>query len=206
MICCLPVSPGERLGQPDRLDDLAGLALIGRALERLGREELGADELLGDRRSAARLAGERVETGRHDADRVEARVGPEVLVLDRGRGVEHLAGQLVERDQLALEVAEARQLDLAGPVVDDRLLLELDVGELLDGVGQAGRVVVVGADGHQRAGPGDEAGGQDEGRSRTTRRIVPAVEPRRPFGRCPSARRRRWRLASVVCMGGRTIA
>ena len=36
-------------------------------------------------------------------------------------------GISVEGDDLALEVAEARQLDLAGPVVDDRLLLEVDV-------------------------------------------------------------------------------
>ena len=105
------------------------LALVRGALERLGRQEPGADELLGDRRGAARPAGDGVEAGRHDADGVEARVDPEVLVLDGGRRVEHLAGSLVERDELALEVAEAGELDLAGPVVDDRLLLELEVGE-----------------------------------------------------------------------------
>ena len=87
---------------------------------------------------------------------------PEVLVLDRGRRVEDLARQLVEGDELALEVAEPRQLDLAGPVVDDRLLLEVDVRERRDGVGQARRVVVVGAHGHERTRPGDQAGRQDE--------------------------------------------
>ena len=44
----------ERLGQPDRLDDLARLALVGRALERRGRQQPGPDELLGDGRGAAR--------------------------------------------------------------------------------------------------------------------------------------------------------
>ena len=152
----------ERLGQADRLDDLARLALVDRAVERLGREEAGADELLGDRRGAAGLARQRVEPGRHDADRVEAGVRPEVLVLDRGRRVDDLARQLVEGDELALQVAESGELDLAGPVVDDRLLLELDVRERRDGVGQAGRVLVVGADGDERTGPGDQAGRQDE--------------------------------------------
>ncbi len=130
MICLLAVLAREGLGQADRLDDLARLALVGGALERLGRQEPCADELLGDRRRATRPAGDRVEAGRHDAGRVEARVDPEVLVLDGGRGVDDLAGQLVEGDELALEVAEPGELDLAGPVVDDRLLLEIDVGEL----------------------------------------------------------------------------
>ena len=78
------------------------------------------------------LALQGVEAGRHDADRVEARVGPEVLVLDGGRRVDDLARQLVEGHELALQVAEAGQLDLAGPVVDDRLLLEVDVRERRD--------------------------------------------------------------------------
>ena len=55
MIACLPSSPGEGLGQADRLDDLPDLALVDRALEgRLGQEAV-ADELLGDRRAAPRL-------------------------------------------------------------------------------------------------------------------------------------------------------
>ena len=50
------------------------------------------------------------------------------------------------RHDLALQVAEAGQLDLAGPVVDDRLLGELDGLQARRGVRQARRVVVVGAD------------------------------------------------------------
>ena len=103
------------------------------------------------------LPGDGVEAGRDDARRVEARVDPEILVLDRGRRVDDLAGQLVVGDELALEVAETGQLDLAGPVVDDRLLLEGDVGEGRDRIRQAGGVVVVGAHGDDGAGPGQEA-------------------------------------------------
>ena len=71
-------------------------------------------------------------------------------------------GSSVEGDELALQVAEARELDLAGPVVEDRLLLEVDVGERGLRVGQPFGVVVVGADGHDRTGARERAGGQDE--------------------------------------------
>ena len=162
MICCLPASPGKAWVR--RIDWMISrdLALVGRALEGRRREEPGPDELLGDRRGAARTARDRVEAGRHDADRVEPGVDPEVLVLDRGRGVDDLARQLVEGDELALQVTEAGQLDLAGPVVDDRLLLELDVREGGDRVGQTGRVVVVGAHGQHHAAPREEAGGEEK--------------------------------------------
>ena len=153
---------GVGLGEADRLDDLARLALVGRALEGRRRQEPGANELLGDGRGAAGLAGDGVEAGRDDARRVEARVDPEVLVLDRGRRVDDLAGQLVVGHELALEVAEAGQLDLAGPVVDDRLLLEGDVGQGLDRIREAGGVVVVGPHGDDGAGPGQEATREDE--------------------------------------------
>ena len=56
MICLLAFLAREGLGQADRLDDLADLALVGGALEGLGREQPRADELLGDRRGAARPA------------------------------------------------------------------------------------------------------------------------------------------------------
>ena len=39
----------------------------------------------------------------------------------------HLARELVEGHELAPQVAEPGELDLAGPVVDDRLLLEVEV-------------------------------------------------------------------------------
>ncbi len=158
----LALLTGEGLGQPDRLDDLARLALVGRALEGRRWEEPGPDQLLGDRRGAARAALQRVEAGRHDAGRVEPRVDPEVLVLDRGRGVEDLAGQFVEGDEFALQVAEPCQLDLAGPVVEDRLLLEIDVGQRRDRVRQPLGVVVVGAHGDDRTGTGQGPGGQHE--------------------------------------------
>jgi hypothetical protein len=152
----------EGLCQADRLDDLASLALIEGALERRGREEPGPDELLRDRRSPARPSGDGVEAGRHDADRIEPRVDPEVLVLDRGRRVEDLAWQLIERDEFALEVTEPGQLDLPGPVVQDRLLFEVDIRQRCDRVGQAGGILVVRAHGDERPGPGEQAGGQDE--------------------------------------------
>ena len=124
MIFCLPCDTAVRLGQPDRLDDLLELAL-GRPVRVLdeGRvEQPLADELLGDGRRATTVAAERSERRRDDGDRVEARVVPERLVLDRGGRVEQDLRDLIELDDLALGVAEARQLDLAGPVVDDRLL------------------------------------------------------------------------------------
>ena len=58
--------------------------------------------------------GNGVETGRHDPERVEPGVDPEVLVLDRGGRVDDLARQLVEGDHFALQVTQARQFDLAG--------------------------------------------------------------------------------------------
>ena len=147
-----------------------------------------------------------VDPGRDDAGRVEARVDPEVLVLDRGRRVEDLAGQVVERDELALEVAEAGQLDLAGPVVDDRLLLEVDVGQRRDRVGQALGVVVVGAHGQDRPGTGERAEGQDEHHEddeersdRRSFRPVLAVGAGAPAGGAGASR-------GLVCICGRTIA
>jgi hypothetical protein len=66
----------ERLGQPDRLDDLLELALDGPAggLDQLGIEEPLADELLGDRRGAAGVAAQRVDAG--SDDRGARRFGP----------------------------------------------------------------------------------------------------------------------------------
>ena len=76
------------------------------------------------------------------------------------------AGSWSKVDELALELAEPGQLDLAGPVVDDRLLLELDVRRARRGVGQARGVVVVGADGERprrrpRGGPSEEDDEED---------------------------------------------
>ncbi len=159
---CLPLSPGIRLGQPDRLDDLADLALVGRVRERLRRQESGPDELLGDGRRASRPAGQRVEAGADDGRRVETGIRPEALVLDRRRRIEHLIGDACERRDLATQRAQACQLDLPGPVVDDRLLFEPEIVECLAGVGQALCVEVVRGHREQRPSAGRQDRHEDE--------------------------------------------
>ena len=157
------VLTGIGLGELGGLDDLAQLALVRLALECPLGEQAVAHELLGDRRGAARPAGDGVEAGREDADRVEARVRPELLVLDRGRRIEHLVGDVAERDDLAAERAEPGELDLAGAVVDDRGLLEVELVEDLLGIGQARGVLVVHAHGkHHAHEPGEERQGDDD--------------------------------------------
>src|SRR5829696_3994007 len=106
----------------------------------------------------ARMTRERVDRGGHEAREVEARVRPEVLVLDGGRRIEDLCWDLVEGDDLALELAEARQLDLAGPVGDERLLVERQIAQRVARVGQALAVVVVrgGNANHPRQADEDE--------------------------------------------------
>ena len=153
----------EVLGHPDRLDDLLELALGGpvRVLDERRIEQAGADELLGDRRGAARVAPERPERRGHDRDRVEPGVLPEGLVLDRGRRVEQHLRDLVEGHDLALGVAEPGQLDLAGPVVDDRLLGQDVVGQLrrvVEAVGQRD----VGADRRERDDRADSGEEQED--------------------------------------------
>jgi hypothetical protein len=112
------------LRQPVREHDLFGLALI-----RLARaQELLLDELLGDRRPAAHdLAGPDVGQSRpDDPARVEARVRPERLVLDRDRPLDELRRDVVERDvhpvaALIPQVGEER----APAVVDARVAAEV---------------------------------------------------------------------------------
>ena len=126
MIACLPSSPWARSAASRRIDWMISLSLrsIGpvAVLDELRVQEPCPDELLGDRRGAAAVAAQRVEPGGDDRHRVEAGVLPERLVLDRGRRVEQDRRDLLEGHDLALELAEAGQLDLAGPVVEDRLL------------------------------------------------------------------------------------
>ncbi len=119
----------ERLRQPDGLDDLLDLPLRrpARVLHEVRGQQAGTDELLGEGRRAATVAAQGVQSGRDDGDGIEPGVLPEGLVLDRGRRIEDDRRDLVERDDLALGVAEPRQLDLARPVVDDRLLGQDDV-------------------------------------------------------------------------------
>ena len=90
------------------------------------REQALPDELLGDRRGAARPAAERVDPRGDDADRVEARVLPEARVLDRRGGVDEDRRDVLERDDLAVELAEPRELHLVLAVPDDRLLGQHD--------------------------------------------------------------------------------
>ncbi len=136
----LPVLAGVGLGQADRLDDLADLAVIDGALERPRGEQLRAHELLRDRRRTTGLAAERVEAGRDDGADVEARVRPEVLVLDGRRRVDHLGRDLVEVQELAAQDAEACELDRTRAVIDDRGLLEL---EALEGGRRVGQIAAV---------------------------------------------------------------
>ena len=137
MICLLALLARVRLGHADRLDDLLDLALDDAAGPgRAPVEQALADELLGDRRGAAVAAAQRVEDGRHDADRVDAGVRPERLVLDRGRAHRSGSAGSVVGDGLAALAAEAGELDRAGAVVDDRFLLELEVVELASWVGR----------------------------------------------------------------------
>src|SRR6185369_1098271 len=72
----LALLAGVGLGQPERLDDLADLALLATAGERARRQEARPDELLGDRRAASRIAAQGVEGRRYEAADVEAGVRP----------------------------------------------------------------------------------------------------------------------------------
>ena len=154
----LALDAGILLGQPDRLDDLADLPLVDGVGEGLLGQEPRPDELLGDRRSAARPAVQGIDRGRDEAAEVEARVLPEVLVLRRGRRVEEVRREIVERHELAAQVAEPGALDLAGPVVDDRLLVEGEVREQGPGIVEA--TAVVGVRGHRAEG--DDGAGEDQ--------------------------------------------
>jgi hypothetical protein len=66
----------------------------------------------------------------------------------------------IQVGELAPEVAEASQFDLAGPVVDDRLLVERELAQHRLGIGQALAVVGVRGDHREQA----EQTGKDQGR------------------------------------------
>ncbi len=141
----------EHLGHPDRLDDLLELALDRpvRVLDEVFRKQPRPDQLLGDRRGATAVAADGIEAGRDDRHRVEARVVPERLVLDGGRRVEEDRRDLLVGHDLATLVAEAGQLGLAGPVVDDQFLDRRDRGQGTH-IWQAGGEAVVDADHGER--------------------------------------------------------
>ncbi len=85
-----------RLGQANRLDDLARLALVHAVRERTLGQEPSSHELLGDRGTTAVVALDRVDGRGRERDGIEARVLPERLVLDRRRGVHENRRDLVE--------------------------------------------------------------------------------------------------------------
>ena len=156
------VAGRQLLGQPDGLDDLLDLPLVGRAGQHVVRQEAGPDELLGDRGGAAGPARQAVDAGLEDGDRIEAGVLPEGVVLDAGGGIDQDRRQVAVLDERALLLAEPRQLHLAGRVVDDRLLVELDVVEQRLGVGETLAVDGVAADGHDKADEPDQKEGPEE--------------------------------------------
>ena len=165
MIAFLPSSPWNAC--VTRIDWMISLSL--RSAVRLGSwtssagEQARTDELLGDRRGAAAVAAQRVEAGRDDRDGIEAGVLPEGLVLDRRGGVDDDRRDLVERHDVALRVAEPRELHLAGPVVDDRLLGEdglVHVRGRLEVIRRERRVRADDRDRADRAEAGEE--GQDD--------------------------------------------
>ncbi len=150
------------LGEADRLDDLPDLALVG-GREGRRRQEPVAHELLGDRRRAAGVAAQRVEPGGDDAGRIEARVVPERLVLHGRGGVDDRRRELGERDHVTPLAGEGGQLDLAGPIEDARLLVELDVAQ--DVLRSGEPLAVVAERGDRPDEPDDarhEEGGEEE--------------------------------------------
>ncbi len=158
----LAIPAGEGLGQADRLDDLPDLPLIGGG-EGRSRQEPVAHELLGDRRRAASVARDRVDRCRDDAGRIEARVVPEGLVLDRRRRVDRHGRDLVVGDDVAAFPGEGREEHLPGTVVDAGLLVEADAAEDLLGVGETLAVVGEGGDGtHEPHDARDTEGGEQE--------------------------------------------
>ena len=110
-----------------------------------------AHELLGDRRAAAVVAVDGVDGGGDEADRVEAGVVPERLVLDGRGGVDEGGRDLVEGDHRPAVVAELRELDLVAPVEHGRLGREVQLVERLLGILEVFREVRVPGDRRQCA-------------------------------------------------------
>ena len=94
------------------------------------------------------------------ASGIEAGVLPEGLVLDGRRGVDERRRDVVEGHELAAVGAEAGQQDLAGPVADGRLLVELDGLEGLLRIRQVLGEVRVAGDGGRGAGDAEQERGR----------------------------------------------
>ena len=204
MICRLPVVPGILLGQPDRLDDLADLALVAAAFEGALREEPGAHELLGDRGCAAAVAAGGVDRRRDDADRVEAGVLQNVLSSTAVVASTSHGGSWSKC---------RRPRDWSGrsgparPCRSDRRRSSARSKSRLSSrsrrVGQA-----LAVDSRSAADRGDEPdeAEQEEGPKRNNgKRDGDLWRPRHAVGR-PPFRRWRWRRARLVFMRSGTIA
>ena len=136
----------------------------------------------------------------HDPERVEPRVVPERLVLDRGGCVDELGRDLVKGYQIAAIAPQRRKQDLAGAIVDGRLLLEVDclqrVGRLRqargdrpeDREGDAGRERA----GHEER---DHEHAGDGGKTQP-RGSMPVGSVSRPTAPLPSSTRLAWPVGS----------
>src|SRR6266550_2797093 len=107
------------------------------AADRLfGRQELLLGQLLRDGAATTDdpAGADVVERGADDADEVEAGVRVEALVLDRNSRLDRDRRDVLELDRKAVVamVADVRQHDLAGAVVDDRVARERGGVEALD--------------------------------------------------------------------------
>ena len=125
--------------QPERLDDLLGLAHVAvRAGHDVLRQEARPDELLGDRRRAALAdAGRVLGDGRDQGGGVDAGVVPEGAVLRGRRRIEDEGRDIGIVDDTPALVLEPSELGLAGAVVDDRRLRERELAEVAR-IGQVG--------------------------------------------------------------------
>ncbi len=126
MIDCLPSSPGYSC--VSRTDWMISLILRSRVLV-VGGSSSMPDQLLGNGRRAARMARQRVTECGQNGRRIEAGVRPEGLVLGTGRGIEDDRWDVRVGQDAAVLGAEGRQLDLAGAVEKDGLLVVLDLLE-----------------------------------------------------------------------------
>ncbi len=159
MICCLPFSPGYAwVSRTDWMISriLRSSRLPSNALGGRSRARTSCWVIVEPPRGRPLIVSTVAET---KSGEVEARVVPEILVLDRGRRVEDLRRQLGEGDDLALPLAEFGELDRAGPIGHDRLLIEGEVGQRGLRVRQAVGVVGVGGGDPEQS---ERSGGQED--------------------------------------------
>ena len=128
MICCLPSSPGK--AWVTRIDWMISLSLRSSVRSGPGRGRRSsrrcADELLGDRRGAAAV-GRGASRGRPTTIATGSKPAFSQNVLSSTAVVasSRIGGISSNVDDLALELAEAGELDLAGPVETIDLLGQL---------------------------------------------------------------------------------